>query len=130
MKVAVVGSRNYNYYPEFKHELDMVLEKENNQGPWHIISGGFASGAGNLVERYAREKQLSITIHYAKWEGYKSTDPSKKNPAGMIRNRQIVGDCDFMIAFWDGVSSGTKNAVDIAKKEGKRVVVVDIGDGE
>jgi hypothetical protein len=41
----------------------------------------------------------------------------------MIRNQDIVNAADKVVAFWDGVSKGTKNTIDTAKKLGKEVTV-------
>jgi hypothetical protein len=36
--------------------------------------------------------------------------------AGFIRNQEIVDNCDFVVAFWDGASRGTKDTIDRARK--------------
>ena len=34
-----------------------------------------------------------------------------------MRNLQIVDNCDYLLAFWDGKSRGTKFAIDYAEKK-------------
>ena len=46
--------------------------------------------------------------------------------APLIRNKLIVENCDCLIAFWDGVSRGTKYTIDYATKMGKPVKIVQI----
>lgn len=41
--------------------------------------------------------------------------------AAFARNRYIVEDADVVVAFWDGVSKGTKNTIDIAEELERRV---------
>jgi len=41
----------------------------------------------------------------------------------MVRNGFIVAHADFVVAFWDGKSRGTKNAIDRAKRLGKRLYI-------
>ena len=36
----------------------------------------------------------------------------------MIRNKTMAGNANHLIAFWDGVSTGTANMIDVAKKNG------------
>lgn len=44
----------------------------------------------------------------------------------MIRNRDIVRMADVVVTFWDGVSRGTGNTIDLASKAGKKVIVVEV----
>lgn len=41
--------------------------------------------------------------------------------APLVRNSEIAGRCDKMIAFWDGESRGTLHAMNQAKRMGKPV---------
>lgn len=41
------------------------------------------------------------------------------------RNRYMVGNCDWVIAVWDGTPSGTANCVAYAKELGKRIIIID-----
>ena len=36
-----------------------------------------------------------------------------------MRNEDIVGNCEYLIAFWDGQSNGTKHSIGLAKKTNK-----------
>ena len=44
--------------------------------------------------------------------------------AGPIRNRQMAEYADYLIAFWDGESRGTRNMIETMKKLGKHGVVI------
>jgi hypothetical protein len=48
--------------------------------------------------------------------------------AGYIRNKQMLdeGEPDLVMAFWDGVSPGTKNMVSQAEKAGVPVKVIHV----
>ena len=61
----------------------------------------------------------------ADWERYSKPAATKRysNPAGMIRNGEIVRLSDEVIAFWDGKSSGTRDTIQKAKAAGKSVRV-------
>lgn len=42
-----------------------------------------------------------------------------------LRNEWMVNDCNLLIAVWDGTSGGTKNCVDYAKAQGRRIIFID-----
>lgn len=46
--------------------------------------------------------------------------------AGPIRNAEIVAACDKLIAFWDGKSRGTQDAIKKARAAGKLLAVVNV----
>lgn len=78
-----------------------------------IVSGGCA-GADLLGERYAKENGYSIDRYPAEWKEY-----GKK--AGIMRNAVMADNADALIAYWDGISRGTKNMIDEARKRGLAV---------
>ena len=115
-KVAVVGSRTFHN----KHKLYEVLTKNFNKIGL-IISGG-AEGADTLAVEWARDYGIPFTVFPALWH-----DPWTgvyNKGAGFKRNRDIVEEADIVIAFWDGVSKGTSNTIEIAKQVNKRVIIV------
>lgn len=105
MKLAVVGSRTFTDYKLLKLTLDEL------SGIDLIISGG-ANGADKLVERYAFENGIKTTIYIPEWS-------KLGRSAGIIRNKIIVESADMVVAFWDGISHGTKNSIELAKKANK-----------
>lgn len=113
-KIAVVGSRKFKNFNLMKSVLDIILLK-GNLG--QIISGG-AYGADTLAERYAKENGITIIIYLADWKRY-------GKGAGYIRNLKIVEACEYLIAFPMGGSKGTYHSIHLAKKLGKKVLVID-----
>lgn len=113
MKLAIVGCRHYNDYHRFCSEL-AAYDMKNVE----IVSGG-CTGVDKLAEKYAHEKRIPVTIFHANWNKF-------GRRAGPIRNKKLVEYSDAVIAFWDGKSTGTKNTINIAKKEGKPIVIVSI----
>lgn len=114
MKLAIVGSRNFNNYKVLEETLSTFEEPITE-----IISGG-ATGADALAEEWAKKNDIPITIHKAEWSKY-------GRAAGPKRNKKIIEACDACVAFWDGKSKGTKNSIELSKKAGKTTKVV-IGD--
>lgn len=113
MKVAVIGSRNFDDYGVLEAFLDGL---RLDAGIEVIVSGG-ARGADSLAERYAGERDIPMEVHRPDWKTFGRS-------AAFIRNRAIVDCSDMVVAFWDGKSRGTENAVDYARRKGKRVHVV------
>ena len=109
MKIAVIGSRDFNDYVFLSESLKFLSSADT------IISGG-ARGADSLAERYAKENQINFVVFPADWDKFGKS-------AGYRRNVDIITECDSVIAFWDGKSRGTKHSIDIAKKQNKHVLI-------
>ncbi len=105
MRVAIVGSRKFSGYKIMLNYLTEI-----NLGITHIVSGG-AAGADALAEQLARDFSIPITIYHANWDKF-------GKPAGMIRNKQIVNDCEAVVAFPGPESIGTLATMSLAEKKG------------
>lgn len=114
MNVIIAGSRDFNNYELLKKECDTYLSTYKNVV---IISGG-ARGADSLGERYAKERGYEIDRYPANWDEFGKS-------AGYIRNTEMADNADILIAFWDYKSKGTKHMIDIAKKKGLMVVIIE-----
>lgn len=86
--------------------------------PTTIVSGG-AKGADTLAKGYARDNNIPLTEYLPNYKAYGRQAP-------ILRNIQIVENCDFLIAFWDGISRGTKFTIDYARKRGVPLQVFNI----
>lgn len=113
--LAIVGSRGFSNYDMLKQKINGYICSEYNISK--IISGG-ANGADKLGERFADEFGIEKQILYADWKQF-----GKK--AGYLRNVDIVNACDIIIAFWDGISKGTKHSIDLAKANNKKLIIID-----
>jgi len=114
MKIAIIGSRGFNDYDKLKANLEFYIDKATL-----LISGG-AKGADSLGERWAKENEIPTQIFYPDWDKHGKS-------AGYIRNKDIVANADLIIAFWDGVSKGTKHSIDIALESNKKLLVITYG---
>lgn len=114
MKLAVVGSRNFNNYDLLVRCIEYV--KTPFDDCFEIISGG-ADGADKLAKKYAENWRLQYTEFPADWDKLGKS-------AGFVRNQQIVDACDVVMAFWDGKSKGTQDTINKAKKAKKPTFIV------
>jgi len=113
MRVIIAGGRKFNDYNLLKEKCDHYLL---NAKEIEIVSGT-AYGADKLGELYAEERGYPIKRFPADWDKY-------GKGAGYIRNARMAEYADYLILFWDGMSRGSKNMYDIAKKKGLEVKVV------
>jgi len=111
MKLAIVGSRTFRDYKLLCESVAKMPEPIEE-----IISGG-ASGADSLAERYAKEHNIPMKVFPAEWDKYGKS-------AGYRRNKDIINRADYVIAFWDGMSKGTKHSIDLAKSAHKPTYLV------
>ena len=113
MKLAVVGSRTFNDYELLCKYLNTIHAKEPIS---YIVSGG-AKGADRMGERWAKENGVETIIFIPDWEKH-------GRKAGFLRNQDIINEADKVIAFWDTISNGTKNSIELAKRQGKKCLVI------
>ena len=103
MKVAIIGSRTYP-------DLEKVREYVRKLSQDDIIISGGAKGVDETAEDEARKLGMEVISIPAEWDKY-----GKR--AGLMRNDIIVAMADCVVAFWDGVSRGTKYTIDKAKEK-------------
>ena len=106
MKVAIIGSRTLQV-----NDLGEYLPI----GISEIVSGG-AKGIDTQAREYAKKNDLPLKEFLPEYHKYGKSAPLK-------RNLQIVAYADTVVAFWDGVSKGTKYVINICQKQGKEITV-------
>ena len=108
MKLVIAGSRDFEDY----ERMCAFLEKM----PWlskvTAVISGRARGADRLGERWAKDKGIEVIARPADWDKHGKA-------AGHIRNAEMAKEGDLLVAFWDGVSRGTKNMINTMSKLGK-----------
>ena len=113
--IALIGSKTFKDYKTLKELVEAVLNKYFIEEP-HFVSGG-EKGADTLGHNFAKNEGYPITIYYPNYS-------ANGRAASIIRNENIVISSDIIIAFWDGESAGTKNAINIAKQHPQKVVII------
>lgn len=111
MKVIIAGSRTfYNY--DLVEETMKNLEIEVTE-----IVCGEAFGADTQGRKWAIKHNIPIKSFYPEWDKY-------GNYAGIRRNHQMGDYADYLVAFWDGKSSGTKDMINYMQQLGKHGKVI------
>ena len=106
MRVAVIGSRGL-----WVNNLGRYLP----DGVTEIVSGG-AKGVDSCARAYALENGIKLTEFLPEYDKYGRSAPLK-------RNITIIENADLVLAFWDGVSHGTKYVIDNCKRMGVPVKI-------
>ena len=118
-RVVIAGGREFKNYDLLKSKLDQLLGEKFKTHRVEIVSGK-ARGADALGERYAKENGLQIHAFHANWDLWGKS-------AGYRRNEAMAKNSDATVAFWDGVSRGTKHMIDLTTKTGNLLRVVRYG---
>jgi hypothetical protein len=87
--IGIIGSRRRASPADYKL-IFAAFERLYEPGD-RIVSGGCPQGGDAYAEIIARQQQVPITIHYARWKEF-----GKR--AGFVRNLQIATDADVLIA--------------------------------
>src|SRR6478609_5719786 len=115
-KIAVVGTRHYGNYDHFTGWIKYYTQNIVNP---LFVTGGCKTGADALIVRYAEENEIPFIEHFPQYSVYGKAAP-------LYRNTLIVNDAEFMIAFWDGKSTGTNDARVKALEKGIPIRIVNV----
>ena len=102
MTVLVCGSRGWTDERAIRDRLLRVMDEH---GDGVLVLHGGARGADHLTGKAARLLGLSVREFPADWETF-------GHAAGIRRNDRMLDERpDVVLAFWDGVSPGTRHAI-------------------
>lgn len=133
MRIAVIGSRNFENFDLMVETMHRIIYEENEGSFDNVtIVSGEAGGADSLAKRYATEFNLGYKGYKPNWKDLSHPDARIKvnqygekydANAGFRRNTLIIEDCDFVVAFHNG-SPGTADSIRKAKTMGKKVIEI------
>jgi hypothetical protein len=128
LRIIIAGSRNFNDFNVLDREVLSIIKELHDKGystkrEKVIIVSGNARGADKLGEEFARRYNLSIASYPANWDLYGKSAGYRRNEEMAIYAKQDK-EVGVLIAFWDGISKGTKHMIDLANKHGLKVYIV------
>ena len=100
----VFSKVNNNYEINSKIKVDYLPENTTE-----IVSGG-AIGVDRSARNYAKTHNIKLKEFLPEYERYGRSAPLK-------RNLQIIDYADEVIAFWDGMSHGTRFVIENCKRK-------------
>lgn len=120
IRVIVCGTRTFDDWDLLSKKLTHLLSELK---PPLVICTGAAKGADELAEKWAFRHKHTVMRFHPDWDKY-----GKR--AGPIRNAEMVTFAlerkpAFMVAFWNGESSGTKDMIERCHKTKIRSVIVE-----
>ena len=101
MRIIVAGCRNVTDEKTVERILSGYIAVKDV-----VITGG-CRGVDQIAHDWAHRMFAKNEVHQADWETHGKA-------AGPMRNRQMAEDADLLVAFWDGMSRGTKNMIEVA----------------
>ena len=112
MNIGVVGNR-------IGWDRDYVWRRMSEYlKPGNVIVTGGAQGVDTYAEEFSRVHGFSIIVHRP---NMLESSPERY----YSRNAKIVNDSDIIIAFDKKEGrSGTKNTISLARKAGKKVILI------
>ncbi len=114
LEIAIVGSRNFKPL----NMVDEIMDKISDKIPprfMKIITGG-APGVDKKAETWCIGKGISCEV-------IRPIDASNKLDY-LFRNVEILTKADYIIAFWDGKSRGTKFVIDYCQARDKSLEII------
>lgn len=111
MITIIAGSRDVTDYK--------LVEQAVAECGWPVtkVVSGAAPGVDAMGEEWAGLNFLPLMLMPADWKRL-------GKGAGHVRNARMAEAAEALIAIWDGHSPGTKNMIDVARKRGLRVYVL------
>ena len=114
--LLVCGSREFSEPKAVRDKIWWYFRET----PRHRVIHGAARGIDSLAAKLAKEHGHDVVAFPADWEKY-----GKR--AGYVRNIQMLDEQpDFVVAFWNGISTGTAHTIREAKKRGIKTLVINI----
>lgn len=112
INILVCGSRGYtdkiHIFDVLESFIKSLDKKYDDCDEITFINGGCRNCADEVINSLRDVgNRLTIKSYPAKWEEY-------GKQAAYIRNEQMVNASDYVVAFWDGKSKGTKMTIDLA----------------
>jgi len=111
MKLIIAGTRTFNDFTLLCTSLvpyeSIVTE----------VVSGTASGADQMGEYWAEALGIPVKRFPAQWD-------LLGNSAGYIRNQVMAEYAESLVAFHDGKSRGTQHMINLARKHGLQVKVI------
>ena len=115
-KLAIVGSRNINDKKFVTRLLNAYRFLFNI--PKLVISGG-ARGIDTFAEQWANDNNIETKIFLPDWDKF-------GKQAGILRNKDIISECNICLAIWDGQSHGTLNDIQLCEELHRDLLVFDM----
>lgn len=123
MRICITGARDITDRDKLFFHLDMLLGAEDDFPQADVILSGGQRGVDRLVEEYAKANDLPFIL----FKPYNLLDSQAPHSTRyyFVRNKALVDNSDWVIAFSDGVDAGTEDVINYARKKAKSLTIID-----
>lgn len=125
MRLIIAGGRDFNntnlFQAEIRDKLKYLKGKTYSVKENIEIVSGMASGADTLGKEFAEKWGLKLAKFPADWKRFGKSAGYKRNEQMALYAKEDNG---VLIAFWNGVSKGTKHMIDLANKHQLKVFII------
>lgn len=108
IRIIVAGTRGYNDRKEFHDVMCSYIERFDSE-PILFISGAARTGADRLIIDWCKKFGYPCLEMPADWDKH-------GKGAGFKRNAEMGEVASHLLAFYDGVSRGTADMIEIAEE--------------
>lgn len=117
MKLIVAGGRDFTDSSRMDAELKNLVLNGTLPDDVELVCG-MARGADiTAYHLWKHVYQNPVHEFEAEWDKHGKA-------AGFLRNTQMALFADFLVAFWDGTSKGTKHMIETMQSLRKPVIVI------
>ena len=115
MVLMVTGSRDWpqDQWPIIYNALSELRLRAENRGEGFSVLHGGAKGADEIAADWADDQALDYLV-----EEFPPDYEAHGKRAPHVRNDEMLRLADYVVAFWDGKSRGTKSVIRKAQKLG------------
>jgi hypothetical protein len=112
-RICVAGTRLFNDVELFEMLMDDEAVIYKSKGNFLFVSGAARTGADRLVINWCIKRGYPYVEYEADWDTHGKS-------AGYIRNAEMGKILTHLSVFWDGVSKGTTNMIEVAEAKNVR----------
>lgn len=113
MKLGIFGSRNLKRRKDCFLIKNEILKFQENNPIDFIVTAGEIEGACKHAREIGKELKIPLILYFY--------DMGKFHKGAFLkRTQQIIDQADCFLLFHDGESKGTKNELEMLKKQNKR----------
>jgi len=115
VRLIIAGGRDFTDYQALKVAMRMFGDDHFVMFDQITVICGMARGADLLGLEWANEFGAGLVKMPAWWRGENGNGPYNRG-AGHQRNERMAQTATHLLAFWNGVSTGTKNMINLGEK--------------
>lgn len=121
-RVLITGARTIDDINAVYAHMDLLLGAAEDFPRVDVLLSGGQVGVDRIVESYARDNEIPFILF--KPYGLLDNKAAHSTRHYFIRNKQMVDNSDWIIAFSDGVDAGTEDVINYARKRGKALTII------